>query len=161
MPRRKEPVDLIKAKGKSHHITKEIEEERKSKELKIPFTQIIPPKFLKTKKRKDHFVQIASMLDSVGVWSELDATVLGMFVVAADQYEKFTHQLDAFLKAEVIDWKAIEKAQISQNVSFKQAQTCASKLGLTITDRCKITAPQIKEEKPANKFASLMGDFDA
>lgn len=159
--RRKEPVDLIKAKGKSHHLTKEIEEERRAKELKVPFKEIVPPTFLKTKKRKDRFIQIAKMLDDIGIWTELDATVLGMFVVAVDQYERFTIQLDKTLKGPNIDWKLIEKTQMSQNTSFKQAQTCASKLGLTITDRCKIVAPQAEEEKPVNKFAAMMGDFDA
>ncbi|WP_305085280.1 phage terminase small subunit P27 family [uncultured Dubosiella sp.] len=162
MPRRKEPVDLILAKGKSHHITKEIEEQRRAGELKVPFKKIEPPPMLRTKKRKEEFIEIAEMLDAIGIWTELDATVLAMFVIARSEYAKFTALLEKEMAAKEIGWKAIEHTQISQNAAFKQVMTCASRLGLTITDRCKIVMPQAPEQPKENKFAKLLkGEFDA
>lgn len=162
MPRRKEPVDLILAKGKSHHITKSVEEQRRAGEIKVPFKKIIPPAMLRTKKRKEEFTEIAEMLDEIGIWTELDASVLAMFVIARSEYAKFTSLLEKEMAAKEIDWKAIEKTQISQNTAFKQATTCASRLGLTITDRCRIVMPQAKEQPKENRFASLVRDkYDA
>ena len=51
----------------------------------------------------------------------------------------------------------LDKLDKRQDRYFKQAQTAAAALGLTISSRCKLVAP-VKEEAPKeNKFARFGG----
>lgn len=156
MPGRcKQPVDLIEAKGKKH-LTKSEIEERKAAELQVPFTGIEPPEFLTQKKLREEFIEIATMLAAIGIWTELDQSVLGEFVAARALYSKETKKLLAETSKSEWDYKLIDQLTRTQNAHFKQTISCASKLGLTITDRCRIVNPKPPEEKPANKFGELL-----
>ena len=152
--RNKQPIDLIKAKGKSH-LSKAVMEERKAEEIQVPFKDINPPPSLNTKARKDKFFEIAAMMSEIGIWTELDEDCLVMFVIAMDEYSRFTRQMEKEMKAKEIDWKLIDSLHVHQNTSFKQAMTCASKLGLTITDRCRLIAPKAEKEEKVNRFAEF------
>ena len=154
MARPREPVDLIKAKGKKHLSEKEYED-RKSQEIQVPFTDVKPPTYLNAKQKKE-FKEIASKLQAIdpNLFTELDVDTLCRYLQAKDLYLEYTKELNDVLKnkpsvyAEDYEYKyaeyldMINKLQRMQDVVFKQCQTSARDLGLNISSRCKIILPQ-------------------
>ena len=158
------------AKGKHHFSRRELEE-RRAKELDVPFTEIRAPDYL-TAKQKKSFYYYAEMLAAINIYTELDADVLAQYVIALELYIMYSAQIKKIVnKAEAVNaWKAIdsisrncensfqivellEKLVRRQRVSelsslttlqdkaFKQCVACARELGLTITSRAKIEVP--------------------
>jgi hypothetical protein len=58
---------------------------------------------------------------------------------------------------EIMKWAgAMEALDKRTDKYFKQAQTAARSLGLTISDRCRLAVPTVGEEKPKeNKFSKF------
>ena len=148
MARPREPIDLIKAKGKKHLSEKEYEE-RKSQEIKVPFTDISPPTYLNTKQKKE-FIEIAVKLQTIdpNLFTELDVDTLCRYLQAKDLYLKYTKQLNKMLDSpKPVSEEGnfylddINKLQRMQDVVFKQCQSSARDLGLNISSRCKIILP--------------------
>lgn len=137
MPRHPEPTRLIVAKGKTHISTKEVEE-RQSKELKVPFTDVKAPEYLSAK-QKEKFQDIAEKLLALEIMTELDTDCLSRYVLAHDVYLAYTSQVTKYIKAG--DTKALKEMQNLQDKAFRQAQAAARDLGLTITSRCRIVVP--------------------
>ena len=147
MPRHPEPTALIVAKGKTHISPKEAEE-RQSRELKVPFTDVQAPEYLSAK-QKAKFDDIAEKLLALEIMTELDVDclaryVLARYVLAHDVYLAYTSQVTKYIKAG--DIKAIKEMQNLQDKAFRQAQSAARDLGLTITSRCRIVVPHPAEE---------------
>ncbi len=142
MARPREPVDLIKAKGKKH-LTKNEYETRKEQEVSVPFTDIEPPKYL-TAAQKKKFKEIAEKLVAVGIMSELDVDCLAMYVMSHELYLSYTKIMMKLTKDADID--GLKDIQIMQDKAFRQAQTSARDLGLTITSRCKLVLPPVTED---------------
>ena len=136
-PKQREPIDLIKAKGKKH-LTKEEYETRKAQELDVPFTDISAPTYLK-KSQQDKFMEIADKLTQLGIMTELDVDVLSMYIISFDLYLAYTKQMAKYLREG--DLVAVGEVQKMQDKAFRQAHTAARSLGLTITDRCRIVIP--------------------
>ena len=65
-----------------------------------------------------------------------DADCLARYVVSEHLYESFTTKLVSLEKP-----NDIKTLQIAQDRAFRQAHTCASALGLTVTSRCKLVVP--------------------
>ena len=163
MGRNKEPVSLILAKGKSHHITQKIEEERRKSELPVIADNIKPPDFL-SDDEKAKFRQIADILNELGIMSDLDCDVLGRYIKSQSDWEKYSEFVGNAQKSlkQAFDENDIENIGFYTNIlskyeglrakAFSQCQTCASSLGLTITSRCKIVMPQKAEIPKENKF---------
>lgn len=139
MSKRKEPIDLIIAKGKKNLGKKEIEDRRAS-EIKAPSSNIEAPEYL-PEQLKEEFNRIAKILDDIGIISDLDVTALGRFLVAEYQYQQVTTKM---LKMKNITDKYFEYSNL-QDKFFKQARAAAGDLGLTITSRCKLVMPKAKE----------------
>ena len=135
--RPREPIDLIKAKGKKH-LTEEEYETRKAQELDVPFTDIFPPTYLK-RAQKDKFMEIADKLTQLGIMTELDVDVLAMYIISFDLYLEYTKQMGKYLREGNLP--AVGEVQKMQDKAFRQAHTAARSLGLTITDRCRIVIP--------------------
>lgn len=137
MARPREPVDLIKAKGRKH-LTKDEYEERKESELDVPFTDVQPPSYLK-KKQKEKFMDIADKLLALGIMTELDVDCLAMYILSHDLYLSYTKTIAQLIKQN--DIVGLKDIQNMQDKAFRQAQTAARDLGLTITSRCRIVIP--------------------
>lgn len=133
--RPREPVDLIKAKGRKH-LTKNEYEERKSQELDVPFVDVKAPTYLNTKQKRK-FNDIAKKLVALGIMTELDVDCLARYVISHDLYILYTEQITQMLAEGVVD----NTMQNLQDKAFRQAQTSARDLGLTITSRCKLVMP--------------------
>lgn len=169
--RPKEPVDLIRAKGKKH-LTKAEYEERKNSELQVPFTDVEPPDFLNAKQKRE-FNGIATQLLQLNIMTELDVNVLGQYIIAKTLYLEYSDQLKKVMskKNAVHKWGVIEEIASNcededkmrrlleailrrqrgddatvlmnlQDKAFKQCLACAKELGLTITSRVKLVIPQ-------------------
>ena len=128
--KQREPIDLILAKGKKH-LTKEEIENRATSYL--------------SKKQKEDFAEIATKLVDIGIMSELDEDCLARYLIAKDNYLKFTKLLNTAIKNKAskqykdnTDMQRILSADIEaylihQDRAFKQCNSCADKMGLTIT----------------------------
>lgn len=135
--RPREPADLIRAKGKKH-LSEEEYQTRKQSELQVPFTEVTPPDFL-TEPQKEKFQYIATMLLKLGIMTELDTDCLARYVLSHDLYLEYTSKLTHVIASG--DITELRTVQTMQDKAFKQAQSSARDLGLTITSRCKIIVP--------------------
>lgn len=142
--RNREPVALIRAKGKSHFSKAELEE-REARELKVPFTDVHPPDFLTGEHARKEFMDYAGKLVELGIFTELDEDCLGRYILSKTLYLKYTSLLTNLIKDNKID--QLPKIQSLQNQAFRQCHTCASALGLTITSRCKLTIPNNDDDE--------------
>lgn len=165
--KQREPIDLIIAKGKKH-LTKEEIENRKNSEVNTDsLKNVKAPNYL-TKKQKNEFMEIAEKLLNIGIMCELDEDILARYLIARDNYLKFTKLLNLAIK-DKSSKKNKDNSEIQKNLSadiesylihqdraFKQCNSCAEKLGLTITSRGRIIMPQAVPEKPKeNKFSKF------
>ena len=92
MARPREPVDLIKAKGKKH-LTKSEYDERKEQELDVPFTDVKPPEYLTGEKSIEKFNRYAKMLLDIGIFTELDVDCLARYIMGEQLYLQYTKLL--------------------------------------------------------------------
>lgn len=136
--RPREPVDLIKAKGKKH-LTKKEYEERKATELDVPFVDIKPPEYLKGEKQLEKFKYYAEMLLKLNIFTELDVDCLARYIMSEQLYLQYTNLLIKLIKSQ--DFEQMGKIQSLQDRAFRQCQQCARDLGLTISARCKLVVP--------------------
>lgn len=148
--RKKEPIELIQAKGRKH-LTKEEIKNRMLTQIVAPSDNIIPPDWLE-EELKEIFIEYAIQLKEVGIISNLDVGALERYVVAEHEYRKYSAQL---LEMENINAKYIKIREL-RSVALKEARALASDLGLTPSSRCKLVAPKAKEEKSKNKFEKFV-----
>lgn len=171
MPKPREPINLIVAKGKKHLGKDEIEK-RRAEELDVPFTDVEPPEYL-TAKQKKEFNAVAEKLVALGIFTELDVDVLAQFCIAKELYIGYSKQVKKVLDKEnaVRKWSVVESIAADceevedlkklleqlirrqrgddltvlmnlQDKAQKQCLACAKELGLTITSRVKLVIPQ-------------------
>lgn len=164
MAGQKQPISLLEAKGKKH-LTKAEIEKRRAEEVEPCTDDITAPAYLTTAEKK-HFDKLANQLQKIKIMGETDVETLARYVTAQGLYEQAVKDLRAVHKArpkkadadEILAWTAaMERLDKRQNRYFKQATAAASKLGLTISDRCKLIAPVKDEKPPENKFAKFGG----
>lgn len=144
MARPKEPVDLIKAKGKKH-LTKSEYEERKEQELDVPFTNVEPPEYLSGDKQIEKFNKYADMLLKIGIFTELDVDCLARYIMGEQLYLQYTRLLIRLVKSN--NFEELSKIQGLQDKAFRQCQQCARDLGLTVSSRCKLVVPQVGDDE--------------
>lgn len=165
MARPKEPIDLKIAKGKSHLTKAEIAAERAAEV--VPSTdEISAPAFLTAVQRK-RFDQLARQLLKIKIMGETDVEALARYIQAQTQYEQTTKEIRTLIKRrpgeddeayyeQLERWYAAQDtASRLQDRYFKQAQSAARDLGLTISSRCKLQVPVKDEEPKVNKFGKF------
>lgn len=150
MARPKKPIELHLAKGNIRHLTKAEIEERKNTEVKAANDNVEPPSYLKPNQKKE-FVKIAKELIRIDIMSNLDCDSLASFIIARDNYLRFTKLVDSAYK-NLENIVLIEKAVNMQDKAFKQCRSAASDLGLTISSRCRLVVPKSEEQPKENKF---------
>ena len=159
MARPRQPIDLLEAKGKKH-LTKKEKEDRKISEV-VPCTdEIIAPAYL-TASEKKQFYLLADQLKKIKIMGETDTEALARYITAQRLYEQAVKDLRKAQKErpkdaealELIRWaEYLEKLDKRVDRYYKQATSAASKLGLTITDRCRLVVPKSDEAPKVNKF---------
>lgn len=151
MPRSKEPLKLLEAKGKSH-LTKKEKGEREQGEVKTPTPkQVRAPDWLPQNLRKE-FNSLSRQLLKIGIFSNLDRDTLARYLIAHEIYLKATSHIQEAISlgssSEAVKWTSV------QGKYFSQCRECANDLGLTITSRCKLVLPKSgqPEENPFEKM---------
>lgn len=165
MARPRQPIALIQAKGRKNLTKKEIEQ-RMAEEVQPCSDDVRAPSYL-TIKQRTHFDKLANQLTKIKILGETDVEALARYVTAEAQYETATKDLRSLMKAKpkqntedpeayynaVAAWiDTQERMAKLQDRYFKQAQTAANALGLTISSRCKLIAPKSEEAPVENKF---------
>ena len=163
----RQPLQLIMAKG-AKHLTKEEIKERMSTEVQPCTDGIAAPSYL-TASQKKQFNTIADQLQRLGIMGETDCDTLARYITAQSLYEQAVKDLRQIQKSkpkdaeprEIFGWvDALNVMDKRVDRYFKQATSAASKLGLTISDRCKLVLPKAAEAPKENKFAKF-GDRKA
>lgn len=162
MARPREPIALIQAKGKKN-LTKAEIAERQASEVQPCTDEIVAPSYLTAAQRKQ-FDKLAGQLQKIKIMGETDCEALARYVTAQALYEQAVKDLRAIHKkkpkgmtaGELFAWAdALDRLDKRIDRYFKQAQTAARELGLTISGRVKLQIP-VKEEAPkVNKFAQF------
>ena len=163
MPGPKKPMQLNLLTGGKHWTKDEIKE-RLSTEVQPCTEEIAAPSYL-TASQKKTFTRLARQLEKIGIMGETDCDTLARYVTAQSLYEQAVKDLRTVQKQkpkdmtplEIMKWAgAVETLDKRTDKYFKQAQTAARSLGLTISDRCRLSVPTAGEEKPkANKFSKF------
>lgn len=86
---------------------------------------------------------IAKQLIELGIFCKLDADVLGRYVVAHQLYLKATDRVMTEMGSGE-DLDALETWTRIQDKYFKQCETCARALGLSVSSRCKLVVPIVQ-----------------
>lgn len=163
MARPKEPVNLLIAKGKKHLTQAEIAE-RQAAEVQPCTDEIRPPGYL-TAKQKKRFRELAEQLMKLKILGETDVETLARYITAEDLYQQAVKDIrpaqkcrpDSESLEEMAAWAAMmDKLDKRQERYFKQAQTAAASLGLTISSRCRLVIPGQKETPKENKFSKFI-----
>ena len=151
MARPREPLALIEVKGKKH-LTKAEIAERRAQEIQVPFKEIKPPKYLSAKQKKT-FKDLAGKLLAIKIYTELDADALARYIIAQDLYISYTEAINELIeKGNLVLLKEIQNMQ---DKAFRQAQTSARDLGLTISSRCRLEVPSQDAKPKVDKFAKF------
>lgn len=169
MARPRQPVELIIANGKKH-LTKDEIKERRASEVAPCTDDLSPPSYL-TATEKKRFTKLAEQLNKIKIMGETDVETLARYVSAQSLYEQATKDLrklekerpkesdykesESYYFSLEIWTKACESTAKRQDRYFKQAQTAAASLGLTISARCKLVTPVKDEAPPTNKFSKF------
>lgn len=164
----RKPMLLNLASGGKNWTKAEIEE-RLSSEVQPVTDGIAAPSFL-TAKQKKEFSRISDQLEKLGIMGETDCDTLARYIVAQDLYAQAVKDLRALQKlrpknddpdtalANAVAWTDMLKvADRRVDRYFKQANTAAAALGLTISSRCKLVVPTKDEEPQPNKFRKFGG----
>lgn len=161
MARPREPINLVIAKGKKN-LTKAEIKERQSNEVQPCVDGITPPSHL-TSSQKKRFDKLAGQLQKIKIMGETDCDTLARYVVVQETYEQAVRDLrnierqrpkgEAATLEALLAWTAmLEKLDKRVERYFKQAQSAARELGLTISSRCKLQVPVKEEPAKVNKF---------
>ena len=150
MAGQRQPIELLKAKGKKH-LTKAEIAERENNEIKPVCDNLSPPECLTTKKQREGFCLIVEQLKELKIVNITDTDAIARYVIAYEMYVKLSKQIQ---KSEVIkDPYVLDAYYKNQDRAFKQCRQCAVDLGMTISSRCKLVVPKTAEKAKENKFA--------
>ena len=142
MPRNKEPIDLVVAKGKKN-LTKSEIEKRRAQELRVDLKDIIIPEYLPTKLHAK-FTRIAGKLLLIGIMTELDEDALARYLLNEEHYLKEVEMLRSVLNKKGVD--DVAKAQSAVSNAYRIVHMAAAELGLSIISRAKLVMPGEPDE---------------
>lgn len=164
MAGQRQPIELLQARGKKH-LTKAEIDQRMTSEVKPCVDGIRAPDYL-TKAQRSRFDELAEQLQKIKIMGETDVDALARYIVAHDLYVAAARDVRIMQKKKpeqktvlaMADWaELMDKLDKRQDRYFKQAQSCARDLGLTISSRCKLVVPEKEEAPKENKFAKFKG----
>ena len=153
MGRRKEPISLLEAKGKSH-LTKAEIEARREQEVNAPDDDLVAPEYFNQKQREE-FDRLVYELKRIGIIGNVDDEALARYIVLKDQFVALTKQLQK--KSLIDNIEEYDKVSRAQIRCFNAVRAAANDLGLTVSSRCKLVMPKLPEEKKENRFLKKFG----
>lgn len=156
MPNMKPVTSLQGHKSKAEREVRAKAEEK----LKGNSDKVFAPRWL-DKEAKKEFNRVAKELKSIKLINNLDVTVLAIYCDAYSNFVKLTKQIqEEGATISYTNAKGATNEIVSPKVQAQQKYTdtimkCASKMGLSISDRLKLIVPKPVEETPVNKFAKF------
>lgn len=154
MPGPRQPLTVLEAKGRKHLSEREKAERAAGEIHAVADGPVEPPAFLRKKKQQEEFRDFEKRLRGLGIFSELDADSLGMYLLAKEDYLNARKEATKAIRAKHSElasaWTAI------QDRYFKQARACANDMGLTVTSRCRLVVPQQKGGDEDSPFEKMM-----
>ena len=167
MAGQRQPIGLVQANGRKH-LTKEEIRKRTAEEVQPCTDGIEAPSYL-TAAQKKQFDKIAGQLQKIKIMGETDVDALARYITAQSLYEAAVKELRQLAKDRPKDkeaegyyrdlelWYTLnDLATKKQDRYFKQSQTAARDLGLTISSRCKLQVPVTEEAPKENKFSKFV-----
>lgn len=151
MPRPTKPVDLV-----NKHLTNEEKEARKQGEEKLKGkSDCIKPSSYLSKKQKEIFKKLVSMLEESDILSNLDIYLLDEAAVTIDRMQALESDINTG-KVNMFD----QKVTACENMLHKKFGRYMNELGISPQARSKMAnmAAQNKTEDPLKKL--LAGDAD-
>lgn len=170
MAGRRQPIQLVEAKGKKHLTKAEIEERRRT-EVQAPSDKVTAPSYL-TPSQKKAFRKTVKELRAIDLISNLDVDALARLIVAQEKYREVTQEIGKQplmmtveyltgekdengepIKAtkEVVNGN-VERLMIIQDRYFRQCRQGAADFGLTVSSRCRLVVPKAPDPPKGNKF---------
>lgn len=167
---RRQPIQLVEAKGKKHLTKAEIEERRRT-EVQAPSDKVTAPSYL-TPSQKKAFRKTVKELRAIDLISNLDVDALARLIVAQEKYREVTQEIGKQplmmtveyltgekdengepIKAtkEVVNGN-VERLMIIQDRYFRQCRQGAADFGLTVSSRCRLVVPKAPDPPKGNKF---------
>lgn len=165
MAGQRQPIELVVAKGKKHLTKAEIEKRQRTEMKADTAVKVTAPKYL-TPDQKKQFNKIVKELKKTGMVSALDTDALARLVIAQSNYLKITAEIEqqpVVVKTVDEDGREIERVNpvvnkllLMQDRCFKQCRQGAADFGLTISARCRLSAPDTTPTEPKkNKFVEM------
>ena len=141
------------------HLSRAEETRRRAVEVQVEQAKTAkPPKWLPPE-LKAEFRALGKRLIAAGLYTELDADMLGRYLVAQRQYAAAALETGAALDAR--DQENADGWGKIQERCFKQARNCANDMGLTVTSRCRLVVPESGQKTEENNpFLRLIGRGD-
>lgn len=155
MSGKRQPTDLIKAKGRKH-LSRAEEAARRDGEVPNPTPQgakIRAPNWLPEDLRAE-FNDLRGQLVALGIFAKLDRDTLARYLIAHQIYLRAVRYVQFALDKG--DSAGADKWSSVQNKYFKQCRECANDLGLTISSRCKLVLPPKEEDPEVDEFTAFL-----
>ena len=161
MGRPRKVIDISTGKIGKENIKTRQETEKK---LKAERKDLIAPDWL-SESAKIEFNRVVSECDKINILDNLDLGVLAIYCNAYDGYIEATKKLEVegVVKKKMTKTGEVEFINPLVNVQEKYVKyimQSSAKLGLATTDRLKLVVP-VKEEKPENKFITMLKERQA
>lgn len=138
MSGKRQPTALVEANGRKH-LTKAEADSRRDREIVVPpVDAVAPPRWLPKALHKE-YREIGELLNSAGLYAELDRDVLGQYFLCRERWAKADKKAAAAIRKS--DEKLAREWTSIQASYFKQARQCAEAMGLSVTSRCRIVVP--------------------
>ena len=155
MAGQRQPIALVEGKGKKH-LTKAEIEERKNTEVVAPSNRVKPPAYL-TPEQKKKFRKLAKELLEIKLLANVDCDALARLLIAQEQFTEVTEkirQTPLMVQGEIgeVVNEERERLMIIQDRCMKQCRQGAADFGMTVSSRCRLVVPKLKDTKPENKF---------
>lgn len=140
--------------GSGKHWTKAERELRVLTEVKPKAEKkVMAPKWLTNKTHRAEFYELAKLLKDMDVgFCQPDADFLAIYILTRTEYLAASNHVRKAVASG--DSKEAKAWASTRDKMFSECRACANELGLTISSRCKLVAPE-PEEQTVDPLAEL------
>lgn len=136
--------------GGGKHWTKAERQLRIATEVRpdpaVTAKKVMAPKWLTDAALRKEFYELSKILSGLGVgFCASDADFLGLYLTTKQEYLAASRHVRLALNSG--DGKAAKTWTGTRDKLFSECRACANELGLTISSRCKLVAPEPKVEQ--------------
>ena len=149
--RKREPVSLIRLKGKSN-FSEAYLQEKEAKEIKVEPKELEVPNGLNETQRQ-LFLETYNDLLEYDMATHMEIGLITRYVKAKHEYDRLSEQIENMEVDEVYVKLLNARLRVSEEI-----RKCEGDLGLNVFARMKIDKPQ-REEKEQTKAEQLFGEL--